>query len=107
MTKVQECLAQNIKQYRKLRNMTQEQLAEKAETATNYIGTIEIGKKFPSPQMIERIADALDIDSLLLFQSKSTPIINVIQPPVDVSKLKDMLCKKISTELEAFFTPEH
>ena len=70
MTKIQECLAKNIKLYRKILHLTQEQLAEKVETSTNYIGTIETGKKFPSPQMIEKIAIALDIESPQLFQSE-------------------------------------
>ena len=72
MTQVQECLINNIKKYRKLRHLTQEQLAEKTNSSTNYIGTIETGKKFPSLNMIERIAEALEISSLLLFQSENT-----------------------------------
>lgn len=71
MTKVQECLALNIKKYRRMLNITQEQLAERAKSSTTYIGTIEIGQKFPSPQMIERIANALNVDSLKLFQPSS------------------------------------
>ena len=69
MTRIQECLAKNLKKYRKLRNLTQEQLGERAGTSTNYIGTIEIGNRFPSPQMLERLAVALEIDSLLLFHA--------------------------------------
>lgn len=69
MTKVQQCLADNMRLYRKLAHLTQEQLAERVETSTNYIGTIETGKKFPSPQMIDRIASALNIDPLQLFQT--------------------------------------
>ncbi|MBR4323311.1 helix-turn-helix transcriptional regulator [Treponema sp.] len=67
MTRIQECLAQNIKKYRKLRNLTQEQLGVLAETSTNYIGTIEIGKRFPSPQTIEKLAAVFKIDPPLLF----------------------------------------
>ena len=69
MTKVQQCLADNMRLYRKLAHLTKEQLAERVETSTNYIGTIKTGKKFPSPQMIDRIASALNIDPLQLFQT--------------------------------------
>ncbi len=94
MTKVQKCLAANMKKFRKERHLTQEQLAEKVETSTNYIGTIEIGKKFPSPQMIERIAQALEIDSLQLFQTNTS---FTTKNPVDVELLKKSLMKNIQT----------
>lgn len=76
MTRIQECLAYNIKKYRKLRNLTQEQLGALAGTSTNYIGTIEIGKRFPSPAMIEKIANAFKIESPLLFQLDSIHLLD-------------------------------
>ncbi len=97
MTKVQECLAKNIKGFRKMRHLTQEQLAEKVETSTNYIGTIEIGKKFPSPQMIERIADALNINSLQLFQTDTA---FTFQEEIDIESLKNTLMKNIEKAVE-------
>lgn len=96
MTKVQECLAQNIKKYRKIAHLTQEQLAERVETSTNYIGTIETGRKFPSPQMIERIADALHIESPQLFQSADGVL---IQPQIDIDTLKKTLIKNINNTI--------
>jgi transcriptional regulator with XRE-family HTH domain len=41
--------------------MTQEQLAEQCEVSTAYIGEIEIGRKFPSHTLFDRIATALSI----------------------------------------------
>ena len=67
MTDLRELLAQNIKKYRKIRGFSQENLAEKASTSTTHIGMIEIGKKFPSPRMLEKIAEALGIDTPELF----------------------------------------
>jgi transcriptional regulator with XRE-family HTH domain len=67
MTDLREILAQNIKKYRRIRGFSQELLAEKAETSTTHIGMIEIGKKFPSPRMLEQIAGALGIDTPELF----------------------------------------
>lgn len=94
MTRVQECLAQNIKAFRKERKITQEQLAEKVGTSTNYIGTIETGKKFPSPNMIERIASALCVDSILLFQPIS------ISEQKERADLKRELLRKIQAVLD-------
>ncbi|MCL2834962.1 MAG: helix-turn-helix transcriptional regulator, partial [Treponema sp.] len=52
---------QNLKKYRKSRGFSQMELAEKCNTSTSYIGQIEIGNRFPSPAMIEKIAGALEI----------------------------------------------
>lgn len=71
MTRLQECLAENIKLYRKRKNLTQEKLAEQVGTSTNYIGLIETGKKFPSLAMLERLADALTVHSIDLFWDKN------------------------------------
>lgn len=42
-------------------------LAEKCGTSTSYIGEIEIGKKFPSVEMLEKIADALNVPPFKFF----------------------------------------
>ena len=36
-------------------------LAEMCETSSNYVGEIETGKKFPSPEMMEKISDVLGV----------------------------------------------
>jgi len=42
-------------------------LAEKCGTSTSYIGQIEIGNRFPSLELIEKMAKALKIRPHLLF----------------------------------------
>jgi len=42
-------------------------LAEYLNTSPTYIGEIEVGKKFPSMDMIEKIADILKIKPYLFF----------------------------------------
>lgn len=64
-------LASNIKKFRKIRGFSQEILAEKARISTPHIGMIEIGKKFPSPGMLERIAEALGVDTPELFSTET------------------------------------
>lgn len=70
MTELQYHLSMNMKANRKKLNYSQSELAERIGTAPNYISLIEQGKKFPSPQMIERIASALQIHSTELFSQK-------------------------------------
>ena len=79
MTNLRQLLAYNIKHNRRKHGMSQAQLAEKADASTQYIAMIELEKKFPSVDMIERIATALKIDCLELFM----PL------PVRTKSLKD------------------
>ena len=67
MTSIRKLLGANIKAYRCNLGLSQEKLAEKIDIATNYLGLIEGGKKFPSADMIERIAAALGKDTPELF----------------------------------------
>jgi len=60
-------LAANIKSFRKELGLTQSKLAERANTATRYIAMIEGCKNFPSPEMMARLASALEKDTLDLF----------------------------------------
>ena len=60
----------NIRRIRKEKGISQEKLAEACNTATSYIGLLEIYKNVPKLSTIERIAKALDIDPLILFQDK-------------------------------------
>ena len=76
MNRLQSCLAKNMKLYRKKEGLSQAALAEKAGTAPNYIALIEVGKNFPSLQMLEKIASALNVDCLDLFDKKSLELID-------------------------------
>jgi len=67
---VQELFITNLKAYRKLRGISQMQLAELCGSSTGYIGEIESGKRFPSVKMIERIAIAFEIESWHLFKNE-------------------------------------
>jgi len=71
MTSLRVLLANNIKTRRRILGISQEQLAERVSTSTNYIAQIEQKNKFPSPEMLERIALALEIDSPGLFSMTS------------------------------------
>ena len=68
---IQELFITNLKAYRKLNGISQTKLAELCNSSTGYIGEIESGKRFPSVNMIERIANALEIESWHLFKNES------------------------------------
>ena len=71
MTSIRVLLSTNIKKRRQILGISQVNLAEKVGTSTQYIGQIEQNRKFPSPEMLERIAEALEVDSPQLFSMES------------------------------------
>jgi len=76
----QELFIINLKDFRKTRKISQSKLAELCESSQAYIAEIEVGKKFPSPEMIERIASALNIESYCLFQNKAITDVRTLTP---------------------------
>ena len=93
MTDLRQLLAYNLKQKRHKSGLTQAILAEKASTSTQYIAMIELGRKFPSLEMLKRLAIALEIDSLDFF----TPL------PIPAGSLKE-LQKTIFNDMEKEIT---
>ena len=91
----QEIFIINLKIFRKNRGISQAKLAELCGSSQAYIAEIEVGKKFPSPNMIERIAVALSIESYRLFQDKAENerTLTPLQRQDIVSKLHDVTFK--------------
>jgi transcriptional regulator with XRE-family HTH domain len=73
MAKIREILAVNIKEYRRKIGITQSELAERSSISTNFMGMIEQERKFPAPEILDRIAAALEIEPSELFTYTPTP----------------------------------
>ncbi len=56
-----EMISTNIKKYRKLKGLTQKELAEKCNCATGTIQQYELNKRQPRLEQLNSIANALDI----------------------------------------------
>jgi len=69
---IREILALNLKENRQKCGFTQEKLAEKAGISANYLSMVEISKKFPTPEMLDRLANALGIETFQLFDASTT-----------------------------------
>jgi len=67
MTNIKKHLGSNIRQFRVQLGISQAKFAEMVDMAPNYLGLVENGKKYPSAEMVERIAVALSKDSIDLF----------------------------------------
>jgi len=96
---VQDLFITNLKAYRKLRGISQMQLAELCSSSTGYIGEIESGKRFPSVSMIERIAAALEIESWHLFKNEPVSLSNLTVSNKLAPTQKDEFIKMANTAL--------
>jgi len=73
MTNIRDILAYNMKENRKKCSLSQAKLAEKANVTTQYIAMIEVSRKFPTPEMLDRLAKALEIETYQLFTVPPSP----------------------------------
>lgn len=77
-------------------------LAELCGTSTSYIGEIEIGKKFPSVEMIQQIAAALHIKPYRLFTDNED--LYMLHPDITIkNKLISVLQASIKETIEREF----
>jgi transcriptional regulator with XRE-family HTH domain len=73
MASLKEIFAQNLKEKRRKRGFTQAQLAEKVDVSTHHIGMIELSRNYPTLELVERLATALDIEIYELFVETRSP----------------------------------
>jgi transcriptional regulator with XRE-family HTH domain len=67
MTYFQEIFIKNLRHFRKLRGVSQLKFSELIDVSPNYFNAVENGKNFPSPELIQRITDTLEILPYQLF----------------------------------------
>ena len=73
MAGIREILANNIKEHRRKCGFSQDKLAEAAGISSQYLATVETCRKFPTPEVLDRLADALSIETHELFTVAPTP----------------------------------
>lgn len=98
MTSLRSVLAYNMKAQRRILELTQAQLAERVDTSANYIALIETEKSFPSPEKLEQIAEALEIDAPALFSTKSYPL-----PVGTLTDLQEKVIKDLTETISHHF----
>ncbi|MDR2393175.1 MAG: helix-turn-helix domain-containing protein [Treponema sp.] len=78
MTSLRSVLAFNMKVQRQILGISQTELAERVNTSTNYIALIKTEKGLPKPEMLERIAVALEIQPPALFATEIRPLAEML-----------------------------
>jgi transcriptional regulator with XRE-family HTH domain len=71
---IRDILAINIKENRRKCGFSQEKLAEKAGISTPFLAMIEVSRKFPTPDVLDRLAGALNIKTYQLFAVPPSPV---------------------------------
>ena len=95
---LKQIFIQNMKEFRKKEGISQMKLAEYLDTSPTYIGEIEVGKKFPSMDMIEKIANILKIKPYHFFVDR-TEQNSDINTDNTYPKLPRSMQKEIRSEL--------
>ncbi|MCL2441724.1 MAG: helix-turn-helix transcriptional regulator [Treponema sp.] len=72
-TSLREIFAKNLRENRRKCGFSQEKLAEKSGISTQYLAMMEIARKFPTAEVLERIAIATNIKVYELFLIDHSP----------------------------------
>jgi len=101
---LQETFIKNLKDFRKTSGLSQMQLAEYCDISSGYLTEIEIGKKFPSIGVIEKIADILKIEPYLLFKSQKKN--NLVKTSDEKTHLPYYVNKQLQKQLKTYITKQ-
>jgi len=88
MTSLREIFAYNLKEKRQNCGFSQAKLAEMVNVSTHHIATIETARNYPTLDLVERMANALDIEIYELF-------INPLSPHEEMERLYQAMAKNI------------
>src|SRR5271157_3927945 len=89
---IKRILGENIKKYRKMVGLTQDQLAEKLEVGPKHLSNIEIGRKFVTAELLEKLSSILKVSPSSLFYTTTS------------SRNDDTLQRKIEKAIDDHFT---
>jgi transcriptional regulator with XRE-family HTH domain len=68
---VRTIFGSNLRKLRGCREWSQMELAEKADISMNFLSEIERGNKWPSPENLQNLADALGVEVYELFRPEN------------------------------------
>ncbi|MDR1326832.1 MAG: helix-turn-helix transcriptional regulator [Heliobacteriaceae bacterium] len=85
---IKESIGLRIKEFRKKRSITQEQLAEMVNLDVGYISKLEVGRNFPTIGTLNKIAMAFNVDISEFFKHTS---VNNIDIKSELNKIFDSL----------------
>lgn len=97
---IETIVSENIKSLRKKLGWSQELLAEKTGVSAPYITQIEVGKRTPSLDIVEKLASALGVEYKTLFDTNND---NVDSPDFSKHILETQLISAITKTIHNEF----
>lgn len=97
---IQTRLAHNIKRLRKNQNLTQFELAEKANISEAMVKSIELSLSWPSEKTLTQLSEALNTDILNFFVPENPE--NTIESSL-YSQIKDSITENYNNYLQKIF----
>ena len=95
-------LGKRIKEIRKSKGLTQEQLSEMIDIETSSLSGIESGRFFPSLHVLEKIADVFDVELIEFFKFSSLNLPeNIYYSILDIIERQDKNNKRLIYKLLA------
>lgn len=87
MSDLQEIMGRVIRRERQDRRMTVKDLADKASLSVVYVGEVERGQKYPSANVLEKLAEALELSVADLLEMVAEEIRAERQPEMTRSAI--------------------
>ena len=99
---LRQIFIRNLKEFRKRENLSQMKLSECCNASIGYISEIEMGRKFPSVEMIDKIAEVLRIEPYRLFKEYWTqPEDSKDTCPFMASYVRNEIKSRIKKQMES------
>jgi transcriptional regulator with XRE-family HTH domain len=92
----QALFGSRLRSIREAADLSRELVAEKAGINANYLGEIERGEKWPSIEVIQRLAGALSVSASALFEFEAEEIDSNIL----LTKLQHLLASRNTEQLQ-------
>lgn len=97
MKSTKALLGARIKELRKKKHLSQEQLAEKMNVQRNSLSRFEVGEMYPSIETLEVMAKALDVEIKDLFEFSHLNTTKVVK-----DQIADLLTNATEDDLRKF-----
>ncbi|OGV99822.1 MAG: transcriptional regulator [Nitrospinae bacterium RIFCSPLOWO2_02_FULL_39_110] len=93
MKTTKELLGGRIKELRRLRRLSQEELSEKVEIDPKHLSRIEVGRGFPSLDTLEKMANALNVELKDFFE-----FAHETSDPKELKRVLDGIVREVDKE---------
>lgn len=71
--RLREIVARNLRRLRHAKGLSQEELADRAGINRNYVGMLEREENAATVDMLEKLAEVLEIDPIAFFEASDAP----------------------------------